>query len=64
FSYSIVSSLPASHRDAFSVDPRTGEIWLREILDYEEIRICELQIEAKDEGFHTLSGHCKVVVEV
>ncbi|OXB54028.1 hypothetical protein ASZ78_007631 [Callipepla squamata] len=50
--------------DAFSIDPRTGEIWLRELLDYEHVRICELQIEAKDKGFHPLSGHCKVVVEV
>ncbi|XP_065591109.1 protocadherin alpha-3-like [Cyrtonyx montezumae] len=64
FSYSIVSSVPASRRDAFSVDPRTGEIRLRERLDYEDIRICELQIEAKDEGFNPLSGHCKVVVQV
>ncbi|XP_010724718.1 protocadherin alpha-13-like, partial [Meleagris gallopavo] len=64
FSYSIVGSVPPSQRDAFSIDPRTGEIRLREFLDYENVRLCELQVEAKDKGFHPLSGHCKVLLEV
>ncbi|POI19032.1 hypothetical protein CIB84_017224, partial [Bambusicola thoracicus] len=64
FFYSIVNTVPASQRDAFSIDPRTGEIRLQAHLDFEEIRIHELQIEARDNGFPPLSGHCKVVVEV
>ncbi|NXJ16898.1 PCDA2 protein, partial [Odontophorus gujanensis] len=61
FLYRIVSSVPASQRDAFNIDPRTGEIRLRGVLDYEVVRLCELQIEARDKGTPPLSGHCKVV---
>ncbi|NXJ07319.1 PCDA9 protein, partial [Odontophorus gujanensis] len=64
FSYSIVSSVLASHRDAFSIEPRTGEIRLLAPLDFEEVRLHELQIEARDNGFPPLSGHCSVEVEV
>lgn len=64
FSYSIGNTVPASQRDTFIIDPRTGEIRLRGLLDYEVVRLCELQIEARDNGFPPLSGHCKVVVQV
>ncbi|XP_066833316.1 protocadherin alpha-2-like [Anser cygnoides] len=64
FSFSIVSSVPAAKRDVFSIDPQTGEIRLRGPLDFEEVRLYELQIAARDKGVPPLSGHCKVVVEV
>ncbi|NXF56660.1 PCDAB protein, partial [Oceanites oceanicus] len=64
FSYSIVSSVPAGNKDLFSIDPKTGEIHLRGALDFEDVRLYELQIEARDKGTPPLSGHCKVVVEV
>ncbi|OXB82526.1 UNVERIFIED_CONTAM: hypothetical protein H355_000784 [Colinus virginianus] len=64
FSYSIVSSVPASQRDAFSIDPRTGKIQLLFPLDFEEVRLHELQIEARDKGFPPLAGHCSVELEV
>ncbi|OXB60302.1 hypothetical protein ASZ78_007901 [Callipepla squamata] len=64
FSYSIVSSIPASHRDAFSIDPLTGEIRLTGALDFEDVPQHELQIEARDKGALPLSGHCSVILEV
>ncbi|XP_065590487.1 protocadherin alpha-2-like isoform X1 [Cyrtonyx montezumae] len=64
FSYSFVSSVLASHRDAFSIEPHTGEIRLLAPLDFEEVRLYELQIEARDNGFPPLSGHCSVELEV
>ncbi|XP_031468019.1 protocadherin alpha-13-like, partial [Phasianus colchicus] len=64
FSYSIVSSVPASQRDAFNIDPRTGEIRLAGLLDFEDVRQHELQIEARDKGILPLSGHCSVILEV
>ncbi|OXB74272.1 UNVERIFIED_CONTAM: hypothetical protein H355_011724 [Colinus virginianus] len=64
FSYSIVSSVPASQRDAFSIDPRTGKIQLIFPLDFEDVRLHELQIEARDKGFPPLAGHCSVELEV
>ncbi|XP_035415757.1 protocadherin alpha-2-like, partial [Cygnus atratus] len=64
FFFSIVSSVPAAKRDVFGVDPQTGEIRLQGTLDFEEVRLYKLQIEAGDKGVPPLSGHCKVVVEV
>nr|AAS77410.1 cadherin-related neuronal receptor 6 [Gallus gallus] len=64
FSYSIVSSVPASQSDAFSIDPRTGEIRLTGPLDFEDVLQHELQIEARDKGTPPLSGHCSVILEV
>ncbi|EOB07695.1 Protocadherin alpha-2, partial [Anas platyrhynchos] len=64
FSFSVVSLVPATKRDVFSIDPMSGEIRLRGPLDFEEVRFYELQIAARDNGVPPLSGHCKVVVEV
>ncbi|XP_074740186.1 protocadherin alpha-3-like [Strix uralensis] len=64
FSYSIVSSVPAGSRNLFSIDPKTGEIRLTGFLDFEEFRLHEVQIEARDRGSPPLSGHCSVELEV
>ncbi|XP_065591106.1 protocadherin alpha-6-like [Cyrtonyx montezumae] len=64
FSYSIVSSVPESQREAFSIDRHTGEVRLTGPLDFEDVHQHELQIEARDKGTPPLSGHCSVIVEV
>uniref|UniRef100_A0A8B9TAK2 Cadherin domain-containing protein n=1 Tax=Anas platyrhynchos TaxID=8839 RepID=A0A8B9TAK2_ANAPL len=64
FSFSIVSLVPATKRDVFSIDAQTGEIRLRGPLDFEEVRLYELQIAARDMGVPPLSGHCSVMLEV
>ncbi|OPJ88321.1 protocadherin alpha-5-like [Patagioenas fasciata monilis] len=64
FSYSIVSSVPAGNRDLFNIDPKTGEIRLSGALDFEDVHLHELQIEARDKGTPPLSGHCSVELEV
>ncbi|XP_010724895.1 protocadherin alpha-5-like, partial [Meleagris gallopavo] len=64
FSYSIIGSVPVSQRNAFSINPRTGEIRLTGTLDFEDVRQHELQIEARDKGTLPLSGHCSVILEV
>ncbi|NXJ07569.1 PCDA7 protein, partial [Odontophorus gujanensis] len=58
FSYSIVSSVPESRKETFSIDPQTGEITLTGHLDFEDVPQHELQIEARDKGTPPLSGHC------
>ncbi|NXT59414.1 PCDAB protein, partial [Pluvianellus socialis] len=58
FSYSIVSSVPVGNRDLFTIDPKTGEIRLTGALDFEDVRLHEIQIEATDKGTPPLSGHC------
>ncbi|NXJ87250.1 PCDAC protein, partial [Trogon melanurus] len=64
FSYSIISSVPVASRDLFRIDPKTGEIRLTGALDFENVHLHELQIEAQDNGWPSLSGHCSVELEV
>ncbi|NXJ87050.1 PCDAC protein, partial [Trogon melanurus] len=64
FSYSIVSSVPLASRDLFRIDPQTGDIRLIGALDFENGPLHELQIEARDNGWPSLSGHCSVELEV
>ncbi|NWH59858.1 PCDA3 protein, partial [Geococcyx californianus] len=64
FSYNTLSSVPAGSSDVFNIDPKTGEITLKDALDFEEVRSYEIQIEARDKGTPPLSGHCSVELEV
>ncbi|NWJ07825.1 PCDA2 protein, partial [Crypturellus undulatus] len=62
--YKVNNVVPPSGRDLFVLEPGTGEMRLRGPLDYEDVRIFEIQVEATDRGMPPLSGHCKMVVEV
>ncbi|XP_072791385.1 protocadherin alpha-2 isoform X5 [Taeniopygia guttata] len=64
FSYSILSSTPIANKEFFTIDSKTGEIRLKGTLDFEDVRLHELQIEATDKGTPPLSGHCSVELEV
>ncbi|XP_054372409.1 protocadherin alpha-2-like isoform X2 [Molothrus ater] len=64
FSYSIVSSIPIGNKELFTIDSKTGEIRLTGTLDFEDVRLHELQIEATDKGSPPLSGHCSVELKV
>ncbi|XP_059716447.1 protocadherin alpha-2-like isoform X4 [Haemorhous mexicanus] len=64
FSYSILSSTPMGNKDLFIIDSKTGEIKLKGSLDFEDVHLHELQIEATDKGTPPLSGHCSVELEV
>ncbi|KAM4892455.1 protocadherin alpha-2-like isoform 2-T2 [Sylvia borin] len=63
FSYTILTSIPVN-KELFTIDTKTGEIRLRGTLDFEDIRLHELQIEATDKGTPPLSGHCSVELQV
>ncbi|CAM4602013.1 unnamed protein product [Caretta caretta] len=58
----VFSHIPEKARQKFSLDPETGEITLKEPLDFEETRDYTLVVEAKDGG--GLVTHCKVEIEV
>ncbi|XP_063269438.1 protocadherin alpha-2-like [Prinia subflava] len=62
--YSVSSTFPEKGINIFLLNARTGEIHLAGTVDYEDIRSYEIQIEATDKGTPSLSGHCKVVLEV
>ncbi|NXF13982.1 PCDAC protein, partial [Smithornis capensis] len=63
-SYTVTNFFPPSGRDMIFINPKTGEIHLTGALDFEEVSMFDFRIEARDQGWPPLSGHCKVVVEV
>ncbi|NXM82862.1 PCDA6 protein, partial [Oenanthe oenanthe] len=63
-SYSLETLFPQGVKDVFGIDKRSGEIRLRKDLDFEEVSLYRLQVDATDHGNPSLSGHCKVAVEV
>ncbi|XP_075571803.1 protocadherin alpha-3-like [Pelecanus crispus] len=63
-SYSLQHLFPQDGRDVFGIDRNSGEIRVRGDLDYEDVGLYRLQVDAADQGNPPLSGHCKVVVEV
>ncbi|NXV25255.1 PCDAB protein, partial [Cepphus grylle] len=62
--FSAINTFPAKGLNLFLLNPKMGEIRLTGLLDFEDVRSYEIQIEATDKGTPPLSGHCKVVLEV
>ncbi|XP_009561725.2 protocadherin alpha-6-like [Cuculus canorus] len=62
--YEIVTIVPPSASDVFSLDAKSGEIRLTGGLDFENVPFFVLHVEATDKGTPPLSGHCEVVLEV
>uniref|UniRef100_A0A3Q2NTM0 Protocadherin gamma-C3 n=1 Tax=Fundulus heteroclitus TaxID=8078 RepID=A0A3Q2NTM0_FUNHE len=63
-SYSFSGHAPLKARQLFSVDPRTGEIKVKGVIDYEKARMHEIYVQAKDKGPSAVAVHCKVLVNV
>ncbi|NXA43657.1 PCDA6 protein, partial [Eudromia elegans] len=63
-SYSLRNTVPDVQRDLFKIDRNSGVITLSGELDFEDVPLYRLQVDATDRGTPPLSGHCKVVVEV
>uniref|UniRef100_A0A087YRL7 Protocadherin gamma-C3 n=1 Tax=Poecilia formosa TaxID=48698 RepID=A0A087YRL7_POEFO len=62
--YSFSGHAPLKVRQLFSVDPRTGEIKVKGVIDYEKARMHEIYVQAKDKGPSAVAVHCKVLVNV
>uniref|UniRef100_A0A667WJZ0 Protocadherin gamma-C3 n=1 Tax=Myripristis murdjan TaxID=586833 RepID=A0A667WJZ0_9TELE len=62
--YSFSSYTPERVRQMFSMDTDTGEIRVKNNIDYEETNSYEMYIQAMDRGAAPVAVHCKVVVEV
>ncbi|CAB1325299.1 unnamed protein product [Coregonus sp. 'balchen'] len=62
--YSFSSYTPERVRQMFTMDTDTGEIRVKNNLDYEETNSYEMYIQAMDRGPSAVVVHCKVVVEV
>ncbi|KAF1527925.1 UNVERIFIED_CONTAM: Protocadherin gamma-C3, partial [Eudyptes pachyrhynchus] len=62
--YSFSSHTPAKVRELFALDSATGELRVKGQLDYEETKLYEIYLQAKDKGAVPGMAHCKVLVEV
>ncbi|KAL8194400.1 UNVERIFIED_CONTAM: hypothetical protein K2H54_016695 [Gekko kuhli] len=58
------NSVPQKLLSLFSLDPQTGEIRTKALLDYEESSAYEIAIYMKDKGSPAMEGHCNIRVEV
>ncbi|KAM8798907.1 protocadherin alpha-6-like [Eudromia elegans] len=63
-SYTLRNTFPVVARDIFRIDRNSGVISVSGELDFEDVPLYRLQVDATDRGMPPLSGHCKVVVEV
>ncbi|XP_077339276.1 protocadherin-17 isoform X5 [Lithobates pipiens] len=50
--------------DFFSIDSQTGVIQVKGNIDYEEIQMLEIDVQAEDQGPNPIPVHCKVTVLV
>ncbi|XP_060630158.2 protocadherin alpha-5-like isoform X3 [Anolis sagrei] len=62
--YSIRSVNPQSLGALVNLDPNNGQIRLTAEIDFENMRVGEIRIEATDKGTLPMKGHCKVLIEV
>ncbi|XP_051925801.1 protocadherin gamma-C5-like isoform X2 [Hippocampus zosterae] len=62
--FSFGSTTPDSVLSVFDMNPVTGEITLKEKLDYETTKSYDIDITAKDKGSPEMEGHCRVQVDV
>nr|XP_006632050.2 PREDICTED: protocadherin alpha-8-like isoform X1 [Lepisosteus oculatus] len=62
--YSFDSSLRNNAFDLFQLDANTGEITVKGLIDFEERRIYEIDVQATDKGQVSLTGHCSVVIKI
>uniref|UniRef100_A0AAZ3P3D0 Cadherin domain-containing protein n=1 Tax=Oncorhynchus tshawytscha TaxID=74940 RepID=A0AAZ3P3D0_ONCTS len=62
--YSLIGHGEENALDFFQINPVTGEITVKETIDYEEHAAFELQVQAKDSSSSPRATHCKVLIEV
>ena len=60
YSFSLYTS--EKTQETFSLNPNTGEIRVKTMVNYEDFRIYDMEIIAKDKGTSPLSGQCKVQI--
>ncbi|XP_062250279.1 protocadherin gamma-C5-like isoform X4 [Platichthys flesus] len=62
--YSFAEHTAETLLSIFQINPETGEIMLIGQMDYENVAVHEIDINAKDKGIPEMEGHCRVQVEV
>ncbi|XP_060768559.1 protocadherin alpha-3-like [Neoarius graeffei] len=62
--YSFFNQNSDEHIEAFSIDPETGLITVKGVVDYETQNAAEIRVQAKDKGHKPRASLCKVLVEI
>ncbi|XP_055080944.1 protocadherin alpha-C2-like [Periophthalmus magnuspinnatus] len=62
YSYSLYTS--ERTQNMFTLNPDNGEIRVKEMINYEDFKIYEMEVIASDKGPNPLSGQCKVTIQV
>ncbi|XP_066887885.1 protocadherin alpha-10 isoform X4 [Kogia breviceps] len=62
--YSFATDVSSNTEASFRIDSNSGEINVNGKIDFEEIKLWKLQIEAVDKGNPPMFGHCTILIEV
>uniref|UniRef100_A0A672YMB2 Cadherin domain-containing protein n=1 Tax=Sphaeramia orbicularis TaxID=375764 RepID=A0A672YMB2_9TELE len=62
YSYSLYTS--EKTQETFILNPSTGEITVKGVLNYEDFRIYDMEVIATDKGTNSLSGQCTIKIMV
>ncbi|XP_062381381.1 protocadherin beta-16-like [Sardina pilchardus] len=49
-------------QQTFSLNPDNGEIRVKDMVNYEDFKIYDMEVIAKDKGVNSLSGQCKLTI--
>ncbi|XP_051540577.1 protocadherin alpha-C2-like [Myxocyprinus asiaticus] len=60
--YSFTLYTSEKTQEKFSLDPSSGAITVKDVIDFEEVKSFEMYVEAKDNAVNPLSGQCKILV--
>ncbi|XP_006866237.1 PREDICTED: protocadherin alpha-C2-like isoform X3 [Chrysochloris asiatica] len=60
----ILKSIKPNGRPLFTLDENNGEVRVNGILDYEENKFYEIEVQGTDKGNPPMAGHCIVLVEI
>ncbi|KAF7235465.1 Protocadherin alpha-3 [Varanus komodoensis] len=62
--YGFKPPLASTVERTFAIDRNTGEVRLTGRLDFEEVNLYEIQVQAIDKGHPPMGGDCKLLIEV
>ncbi|KAM6953622.1 protocadherin beta-16-like [Aplochiton taeniatus] len=62
YTYSLYTS--EKTQNTFSLNPNSGEIRVKELINYEDLRIYDMEVIATDKAPNSLSGQCKLSIVV